>query len=206
MSQVQQKIFTGKITNWREVGGPDLKITVFSRNLNAGGTVDFFYTEVLGKEAFSSTMQEVQNTTESIRRIEQTPGGIAYATASEVVKQRTANIRPLPLARGANQNFVPPYNVDNSNAVNEDAFVSGSYPITRSLFVAIRQDGGLYEQAGLAYYNLLMTDEGQRFIRKVGFVPIRAVDSKTVDLLHEWQIRGFKLLETHAKNRFTQEV
>ena len=41
--------------------GPDLKITAFSRNLNAGGTVDFFYEEVLNQESFGSGVQEVRD-------------------------------------------------------------------------------------------------------------------------------------------------
>lgn len=170
-----QDIFTGRITNWREVGGPNRKITVFSRN-KASGTVEFFYKDVLGEQAFSPTMQEVQTPTESIRRVARTLGGIGYATASEIVDQRTVPIRILPLSRRQNQNFVSPFSEDNVNAVNAKAFNSGAYPITRKLFIVIKRDGSLDEQAGLAYYNLLMSDEGQRLVRKKGFMPVRAVD------------------------------
>lgn len=180
-------IFTGKIKNWKALGGPDVKITPFSRNLSAGGTVDFFYEEVLDKETFGSGVQEVRDTTESIRKVSITPGGIGYATTSQVVSQST--IYPLPLSRGANQPFVAPFasakkTVVNkttfgngsyllTSAVNKTAFSNGSYPLTRRLFVIIKRDGRLDEEAGIAYANLLLTDEGQRLMNQAGFVPIR---------------------------------
>ncbi len=45
-------IFTGKIKNWQEVGGPNLKMTPFSRNVEAGGTVEFLREKSLGRTAF----------------------------------------------------------------------------------------------------------------------------------------------------------
>jgi len=55
-------IFTGKITNWQQVGGPNLAITPLSRNLKAGGTVDFFVEKVLDKQPLGSNVQEVIDT------------------------------------------------------------------------------------------------------------------------------------------------
>ncbi len=170
LSQLKD-IFTGKITNWKAVGGPDLKITPFSRNLNAGSTVDFFYEEVLNKEPFDSRVQKVRDTTDSIRKVARTPGGIGYATASQLIFQPT--IRALPLSREANEAFISPFADANASAVNKTAFNNGSYPIIRRLFVVIKKDGGLDENAGLAYVNLLLTDEGQQLVEKVGFVAIR---------------------------------
>ncbi|MFM7354496.1 MAG: phosphate ABC transporter substrate-binding protein, partial [Microcystis aeruginosa] len=59
------------------------------------------------------------------------------------------------------------------NQLNELAFQKGEYPITRRLFVIIKQNGQLDEQAGEAYANLLLTDQGQELIKKAGFVPLR---------------------------------
>ena len=163
-------IFTGKITNWKEVGGPNLKVTPFSRNAKAGGTVDFVIEGVLEKQAFGSSVQEVRDTTQSIREVAKTSGGIGYATASEVVGQGT--IRPLPLAKDATQGFVSPFAGDNLGAVNKSAFVDGSYFLTRRLFVVIKRDGRLDEQAGVAYTNMMLSNEGQEFVQKAGFVPL----------------------------------
>jgi phosphate transport system substrate-binding protein len=50
---------------------------------------------------------------------------------------------------------------------------TGQYPITRRLFVIIKENGQLDEQAGNAYAQLLLTDQGQTLISKAGFVKIR---------------------------------
>ncbi len=171
LEQVQH-IFTGKITNWKEVGGPDVAIALFSRNPQSSGTVDFFYEKVLEKKSFAATVQEVRETTESIGKVATTPGGIGYATASEAINQN--KVRVLPLAKEANSPFVSPC-ADSPvcTTVNQTAFANDSYPITRRLFVVIKRDGKLDEQAGVAYANMLLSNEGQKFVKQVGFVALR---------------------------------
>lgn len=163
-------IFTGKIQNWQEVGGPNLKITPLTRNPKASGTVEFFIEEVLEKQAFSASVQETPNTTLGIRKVALTPGGIGYATASEVIGQKM--IRPLALAKDATLGFVSPVTKDNPAALNKSVFTDGSYPLTRRLFVIIKRDGRLDEQAGVAYANMILSNEGQELVEKTGFVPV----------------------------------
>lgn len=162
-------IFTGRVTNWKQVGGPSLPIVPLSRDLKAGGTVDFINEAVLEGKGFGPGVRTVRDTTESLRKVATTPGGIGYATASEVIGQQT--IRSLPLARAGTRNYLAPFT--ENNAVNEAAFRDGTYPVTRRLFVVIRRDGKLDEQAGAAYANLLLSSEGQKLVEKAGFVPIR---------------------------------
>jgi len=165
-------IFTGKIRNWQEVGGPNLAITPFSRNLQAGGTVDFFYENVMEEKSLGTNVKEVRDTTESIRQVAATEGGIGYATASEVINQQT--IRLIAIAKEAGgQGFISPCADTTCVAINEKAFADGAYPITRRLFVILKRDGRLDEQAGVAYANMLLSDEGQKLAEQAGFVPIR---------------------------------
>lgn len=166
-----KKIFTGQITNWKDLGGPDIEITPFSRNLEAGGTVDFFYEKVLEKQPLAKSVVEVQDTTDSIRRVARTPGGIGYATASEVIGQQT--ISPIALAKDGNSLFVSPCADITCKSVNQRDFADGLYPLTRRLFVVVKQDNGLDEQAGIAYVNMMLSDEGQNFVEEARFVPIR---------------------------------
>ncbi len=172
-------IYTGKLTNWSQVGGPNLRITPYSRRLSDGGTVEFFYDTVLKKQAFASTVQYVYGTTDALRRLAADPGGIYYASAPEVVPQCT--VKPLPIAREGGQ-FVPPYEKPlvpttqcpaKRNTLNSQVFRSGDYPITRQMFVIIKQNGSLEQQAGEAYAAMLLTDEGQELISQAGFVRIR---------------------------------
>ena len=172
-------IFAGKITNWNEVGGPNLPITPFSRNPEFSGTANFLKEKVLAGKNLGKNVREVETTTDSIRLVAKTPGGIGYATASEVVGQQSvdplslASINPLPLAIKNNYAFVSPFEIGNKNVINLTAFADGSYPLTRRLFVIVKQDGGVDEQAGTGYASLLFSQEGQKIIERVGFVPLR---------------------------------
>jgi phosphate transport system substrate-binding protein len=178
LAQVKD-IYTGKINNWNQVGGPNLKITPYSRRPEDGGTVEFFVDNVLGGEKLGNNVEYVFSTTQALRVLAANPGGIYYASAPEVVPQ--CSIKPLPIARQVN-NFVSPYQLPlvpptdcpgRRNQLNTDAFRSGQYPITRQMFVVVKQNGRTDQQAGEAYANMLLTAQGQELIGKAGFVPLR---------------------------------
>ena len=171
-------IYIGKITNWQEVGGSNLPITPYSRTKEAGGTVDFFVENVLEKASFGTNVSYVDTTTEALRKVALSLGGIYYASAPEVVPQ--CLIKSLPLGR--NDQFVPPYQEPRvpasecpgkRNQLNAQALRTGSYPITRNLFVIVKQNGQADQQAGEAYANWLLTQESQGLIEKAGFVRIK---------------------------------
>lgn len=172
-------IYMGQITNWRQVGGPDLAILPYTRRIEDGGTVEFFINNVLGGQAFAPSVQRIATTTEALRAVGNNPGGIYYASAPEIVGQCTT--KPLPLGTRPD-NFVPPYQEPlvpasqcpaQRNQINVAAIRKGDYPITRSLFVVVKQDGQLDQRAGEAYANLLLTEQGQSLLEQAGFVRIR---------------------------------
>lgn len=174
-----KSIYTGKITNWQQIGGPNLTIKPFSRPQGSGGTVEMFQEDILGSENFSSDVVFVPTTTEALRKLAGSPGGIYYASAPEVVPQ--CSIKPLAIGRNVRE-LIPPYQEPlvlpsecpkRRNQLNIQAFQQGKYPITRNLFVIVKQNGGTEQQAGEAYANLLLTGEGQELIGKAGFVRIR---------------------------------
>lgn len=172
-------IYQGKITNWQAIGGPDLPITPFSRGRDSGGTVLELQRQILGGQPFGQTVQFVRNTTQALRLVNQTPGGIYYASAATIIGQ--CSVKPLPLGRNS-QGFVPPYQPpyvpprncpQQRNQINHDAIRSGQYPFTRRLFVVIKQNEQLDQQAGQAYANLLLSAEGQNLLQEAGFVNLR---------------------------------
>lgn len=175
-----QGIYAGEITNWQQVGGPDRRITPYSRRVEDGGTVEFFQENVLGEDrSFGRGVQFEANTTLAIRRLSSDPGGIYYASAPEIVPQCT--VKPLPMAQ-QDADFVAPYQLplipeaqcpEQRNQLDIESVRSGHYPLTRRLFVVVKQDGQADQRAGEAYSKLLLTDEGQRLLSQTGFVPVR---------------------------------
>lgn len=172
-------IYTGKITNWNQVGGPDATIVALSRRQGESGTIDFFIENVLQNRSFGNNIQFVSTTTEAVRQVAINPNAIYYASAPEIVDQ--CSVKALPLARNSNE-FVSPYRDSQApnlpctperNQLNIDAFQTDRYPLIRRLFVVIKQNGQADEQAGEAYANLLLTNQGQELVAKGGFVRLR---------------------------------
>ncbi len=163
-----QSIFLGKVKNWKQVGGPNLPIVPVSLDPKQVSMINLLI-KTDKDQKLGSNVQIVRDVTSAVRKVASTPGAIGYASASEVARQQT--IHPLKLAKAGSKQYVKP--VLDRNIVNAAAFQNGSYPLTRRLFVVVRRDGTLDEQAGVAYANLLLSNEGQEIVGKSGFVAIR---------------------------------
>jgi phosphate transport system substrate-binding protein len=163
-----QDIYKGKITNWKQVGGPDLLIVPFARDPKVVNLLNV----LLGSEAkqVSSKVQLVRDYTEAIRKVASTPGGISFGGSGPLVGQKS--IRFVPLAKAKTKEYVQPF-LDNGKRLNTTALRDSTYPMTRRLFIVIRRDGKIDEQAGVAYTNMLLSKEGQQFVEKAGFLPLR---------------------------------
>ena len=173
-----KKIYLGQITNWKEVNGPDLQIIPFSRNAEDGGTARFFEHHVLHDQSFANNVQYVYSTTDGLKQLKDTPGGIYYASASGIIYQCT--VKTLPIANNQGRfiplyvpPIVPPENCPQErNQINLVVIEKAIYPLTRYLSVIVKQDGGRAQQAGETYSKMLLTKEMQNLIEEMGFVPI----------------------------------
>ncbi len=163
-----QDIYKGKISNWKEVGGPDLAIAPFARDPKSTNLLN----ELLGKEVdqLSSKVQLARDYTEIIRKVAATPGGISFGGSGPILGQKT--IRPLAIAQANTKDYVQPF-IDDNKQVNTTALRDGSYPMTRRMFVVYRLDDTIDQLAGEAYVNMLLTKEGQQIVEKAGLVPLR---------------------------------
>ncbi|MGL4882257.1 MAG: PstS family phosphate ABC transporter substrate-binding protein, partial [Waterburya sp.] len=162
-----QSIYRGETTNWQELGGPDLPI----RPMGLDPQISSALKLLLGGDAtdIGANVEVVRDFTTAIRTVAKTPGGISYASAPLAMNQQS--IRPVAIAKANTTDYVQPFTA--TKQVNSSAFQDGSYPLTRRFFIVIRRDGSLDEQAGLAYINLLLSQEGQQITEQVGYAPIR---------------------------------
>ncbi len=144
-------IYTGKITNWREVGGPDLKIVKVSRDTNSG-TYETFETMVMQKEKIAADAEYVGSNGAVRQNVQSTPAAIGYAGLGFV----DATVKALEI------NGIYP---------DKATVSSGRYPIARPLFMFTNG----YPKLGThlhAFVTLYLTQQGQDIIEDIGFVPV----------------------------------
>jgi phosphate transport system substrate-binding protein len=150
-------IFTGKIKNWKEVGGADAPITVYSRE-NSSGTYEFFKEHVLKGKDFASSAQTMPGTAAVLQAVAKDKNGIGYGGAAYGVGAKHLSIKAD----------------ENSPAVEptEENVVGQKYPIWRHLYIYLNPalDKG---EVG-AYLKWIRSDEGQAVVKDVGYFPLPA--------------------------------
>jgi phosphate transport system substrate-binding protein len=159
LSQISD-IYTGKITNWQELGGEDRPIVLLSRESNSG-TYVFFLENVIQLGTGSNDLLFSPDTllmpsSEGISsEVRLNPNAIGYDGLGYV----TPDQKMLAIARDTNS----PYVLPSVESVNND-----SYPISRPLYMyTAGEPTGQIE----AYMNWIM-NEGQQFVLELGFVPL----------------------------------
>jgi phosphate transport system substrate-binding protein len=86
-------IFSGKVTNWRAIGGPDEPITVFNRQQGSGTRV-IFEKYVLGISVPSDDLR-ARTTQTLIRLLARTKGGIGYAATTSLLQSGAGSVYPV---------------------------------------------------------------------------------------------------------------
>ncbi len=143
-----KKVFTGKITNWKDLGGKDEKIIVYSRENNSG-TYVYFKDNVLKGQDYSPSCQNLPGTAAVVNAVSKDGNGIGYGGHgySKGVKMCKVNgIEP-----------------------NEANIGSGKYPISRDLYMYVRnRPTGAIKK----FIDWVLSPEGQKVVTKVGYFPL----------------------------------
>jgi phosphate transport system substrate-binding protein len=148
-------IFTGKITNWKEIGGPDAPITVYSRE-NSSGTYEFFKEHILKGQDFVASAQTMPGTAAIVQAVVKDKNGIGYGGA----------------AYGGSCKLLAIKKTDDSPAMapTEENVVNGTYPIWRYLYVYVNPALDKGEVA--AYLKWIRSDDGQQYVKEIGYYPL----------------------------------
>ena len=144
-------VYTGKITNWKELGGPDRPIVAISRDTNSG-TYETFETMVMKNAKIAGKTEYVGSNGAIRQRVLSTEGAIGYVGLAfrEGVKALKVNgIEATP-----------------------ETVVAKTYPIARPLYMYTngrpKQDSPLYD-----FITLSDSPEGKKIIEDTGFVPVK---------------------------------
>lgn len=142
-------IFTGKVTNWSEVGGADAEIVLIGREAGSG-TRDGFES-ITGTEDACAYRQELTSTGDVIATVAQNPGAIGYASLASV------------------KDAVKAVAVDGVTPTN-DTIKNGSYPVQRPFVLVTKADAQLSDAAQL-FFDYATSTAAADIISGAGVVP-----------------------------------
>ena len=143
------QIYQGKITNWKEVGGADLKIVVISRD-SSSGTFESWDHFIMKKAKVTPQAQMLASNGAIVTAVSKNRYAIGYLGMGYVNK----SLKPLP--------------VDGVKASVETA-LSKKYPLSRELYM-YTDDEPTGEVA--KFIAFVKSSEGQKIVAKEGFVPL----------------------------------
>ncbi len=154
-------IYTGKIKDWKELGGTPGKIVANGRD-SSSGTYEFFKEDVLKKADYRTDMISSNANPAIGTNVSQNAGAIGYlgvAFASEFTK--TGKVKEVPISFKQGDPPVLP-TVDNVH--------SGKYPISRSLYNYI---SGEPQGTAKAYLDFVTGEEGQKIVADEGYITLK---------------------------------
>jgi phosphate transport system substrate-binding protein len=155
-------IFTGKITNWKELGGNNLPIVILSREVNSGTHV-YFKEHVLrkgnekGTEEFSPMALLMPSSQAIADEVAQNPNAIGYYGMGYISPRQKA----IAVARDKNSPYIEP-TVENVR--------SGKYPISRPLLMYTK---GEPQWTVKEFIDFALSPQGQEIVIKTDFVPVK---------------------------------
>jgi len=144
------KIYKGEVSNWSALGGPDKKIVMINRD-SSSGTFETFHKLVMKGKKTSPTCLTVASNKAAHSAVKNTPGAIGY------------------VGIGYLDGSVKPLKVDGV-MVSEATVLTKEYPIARPLFM---YTNGAPKGIAKKYLNFVKSAEGQKLVKKVGFVPLK---------------------------------
>jgi phosphate transport system substrate-binding protein len=148
-------IYTGKIKNWKEVGGDDLAIVVYSRE-SSSGTFEFFKEHVLNNKSYAASCLMMPATGAIIQSVSQTKGAIGYVGLAYIDK----DVKAISVSYDKGKTYVVP---SMANAKNK------SYPVVRPLYYYYPTK---FESKIKPFLSYILSAEGQKTVEEIGYVPL----------------------------------
>ena len=149
-------IFRGKIVNWKQVGGPDMKIIVYSRETSSG-TYEFFKESVLKNKNYMSGSLSMPATGAVIQSVSQTKGAIGYVGLAYL----SDRVKPIAVSYDEGKHYVLP-TMENGT--------KRQYPVVRPLYYYYNVSDKAKVSPFIEY---VLSPAGQNIIKKGGYIPVK---------------------------------
>ncbi|MTV47588.1 phosphate ABC transporter substrate-binding protein PstS family protein [Heliobacillus mobilis] len=146
-------IYTGKVSNWKELGGPDEKIVVYARETSSGTHV-FIKEHVMKNKDYRTDALLQSSNAAIVKEVEANKGAIGYVGLG-YLKDTT---KTLGVKKDGQSAAVMP---------SEASVKDKSYPVSRPLFVYA---AGEPEGLAKSFVDFMLSDEGQQIVKSMDFV------------------------------------
>lgn len=162
-------IFTGKITNWKQLGGENLPITLYGRE-NSSGTYEFFKEHVLGKDDngkqkdYATSTQVLQGTAALGESVARDVKGIGYGGVGYFAERNDVKILHVK-ADEKSEAIIPSEN----GKVNYEVIWNKKYSISRYLYCYTDQNVKVEVKE---YLSFLTSKEGQDVVKQMEYIPL----------------------------------
>jgi phosphate transport system substrate-binding protein len=150
-----EDIFTGRITNWKELGGADEMIIPYSRETSSG-TYEFFREIVLSNKNYMSGIMSLPATGAIVQSVSQTRVAIGYVGLAYL----NNTVKAVKVSYDEGKNYVEP---SVANAKNE------TYPIVRPLIYYYEVKS---EATVKPFIDYLLSADGQKIVADIGFITL----------------------------------
>ena len=148
-------IYTGKITNWKDVGGSDAKIIMYGRE-NSSGTFAYFRDNVLKGKDYAPSTQHMPGTAAVVNAVSRDKNGIGYGGAAYA-----KGVKEIAVKKDARSQAIKP---------TAESIKAGTYPISRYLYLYLRNRPTGETKA---FIDWVLSPEGQGIATKVGYFPAK---------------------------------
>lgn len=155
------QIFSGEITNWKSIGGPDLPIVIYGRD-SLSGTYSYLKDKFI-RAPYSAKMNQLHGNAEIVSAVKKDIAGVGYAGVGFLIDANgkpNGSIWAMPVYLKGSRAYSP-YEID--------AVQKGDYVLTRPLYQYING------KPRAQIYDFIMSEltlRGQELIKKHGYFPI----------------------------------
>lgn len=162
-------IFSGKITNYKVVSGPDQRITIYGRE-NSSGTYEFFKDHVLGKDKngnevdYATQTQVLQGTAALAEAVAKDKNAIAYGGVGYFALRKDVKIIGVKADEKAEVVFP-----SKDGVVNYEAIWNGQYSISRYLYLFT---GKTPEGMTKTFIDYILSPDGQKVVETMEYIPL----------------------------------
>lgn len=148
-----QKIYSGEIKNWKDVGGEDEEIAAIARD-SSSGTQEFFKEAVMGSTEFRSDLITQSATGAVTQEVAQNSKAIGFIGAA----YQSTSIKTVGIE--TNGTTVLP---------TEENILNGNYPLSRGLYLYTDKNP---KQAVSDFISFILSADGQKIVSEMGYAPV----------------------------------